>query len=567
MKKILLTIFTFCFALTAIAQSVYAPLNSDYYQLLDRYEIIQGYIPRNLHLTEKMVSRKQIAALADSIAIDSTLKLSSVDRFNIAYLQNDNWEWSNKTTGDSKKPFLKYLYQKQNAFAQYNSKDFRVQLNPVFYGGVGKENNSDVNYTYINSRGLEVRGDIDGKVGFYSYFADNQASLPMYVRNMSAQLSTNGRPIVPGEAYVKSSGPNYQKTDFITARGYVTFNLVKHISAQFGYDKQFIGNGYRSLILSDNSAAFPFLKITANVWRLQYTMLAAQMTANVTANDSYFQKKYFAYHRLGMNIGKRLNIGLFETIMYGSNDSTGRSGSFDIAYLNPVIFYRAAEQYNGSPDNVLIGGDFKWNIAKSVSIYGQGVLDEFKFSEIVSGKGWWANKWAAQAGIKYMNVFGIRNLDIRLETNVARPYTYTHSNNTTNYTNYLQAVAHPLGANFEEFIAELKFQPLKRFTFSGQVFVWQQGLDNATSNVGSNIFKDYTTYDHEYGNKIGQGIKQTVLLGNFVISYMVKHNLFLDLQLTVRNSHTAYTAGAKDVNESIVGGAIRWNLPKRFYAF
>ncbi len=567
MKHFVHTLFTaLLLSFTAIGQSVFAPLNQDYYYLIDRYEIKGSRIPANLHTTNKMISRSQIAELADSALADSAMKLSARDQFNLAYLQNDNWEWSgNGEGGDSKKPFLKYFYQKQNAFAQFHNKDFAVQLNPVFYGSIGKENDSDVRYTTLNSRGLEIRGSIDNKVGFYAMATDNQASFPIYVRNMISQLSTTGRPIVPGESYIKSTGANYRTTDFISARGYITFNLVKHIGFQFGYDKQFIGNGYRSLVLSDNSAAFPFLKVTANVWKLDYTMLVAQMTANVTPHDTYFRKKYFAYHRLGLNVGKKLNIGLFESICYGAQDSLGRT-SFDISYLNPVIFYRAAEQSNGSSDNIVLGADLKWNFARHFSFYSQLAFDEFKISEMRSGKGWWANKWALQGGLKYVDVLGLKNLDLQLEANVVRPYTYGHTDNVTNYSNYLQPLAHPLGANFEELIAIVRYQPLKRVTFTAQACAWRQGLDNDTSNVGANIFKpNRPDKGHEYGNKIGQGVKQTVLLGSLTMTYMIRHNLFIDLQYIYRKPKTEGVVNERTTNYASF--SLRWNLPKRFYAF
>ena len=50
--------------------------------------------------------------------------------------------------------------------------------------------------------------------------------------------------------------------DYFDARGYFTFNVTKYIDVAFGYDKNFIGNGYRSLFLSDfgNSNLVPETK-------------------------------------------------------------------------------------------------------------------------------------------------------------------------------------------------------------------------------------------------------------------------------------------------------------------
>ena len=46
---------------------------------------------------------------------------------------------------------------------------------------------------------------------------------------------------------------------------------------QFGHGKHFIGDGYRSLFLSDNSFNYPFLRIETKLGKLQYTNLYAEL--------------------------------------------------------------------------------------------------------------------------------------------------------------------------------------------------------------------------------------------------------------------------------------------------
>src|SRR5690606_40679865 len=83
---------------------------------------------------------------------------------------------------------------------------------------------------------------------------------------------------------------------------------------------------------------------------------------------------------------------------------------FNVGYLNPIIFYRSLEHQDGSLDNAMVGMDYKINFARHFSFYGQFMLDEFKLDEVLSGEGWWANKFGIQTGLKYINVFGIDNL-------------------------------------------------------------------------------------------------------------------------------------------------------------
>jgi hypothetical protein len=125
-----------------------------------------------------------------------------------------------------------------------------------------------------------------------------------------------------------------------------------------------------------------------------------------------YPKKYAALHHLDMGVTKWLNIGLFEGIVFGRKDH------FEFGYLNPVIFYRSAEQQNGSFDNSVAGLDAKANVAKKFQFYAQFLLDEFSLKEIRKGSGWWGNKWGLQVGVKYIDAFNIKNLDLQLEATV-----------------------------------------------------------------------------------------------------------------------------------------------------
>ena len=71
---------------------------------------------------------------------------------------------------------------------------------------------------------------------------------------------------MPGVGFYKTFKQN--GVDYFDARGYITFNAAKYIDFQFGYDKNFIGNGYRSMFLSDWGNSYLFLKINTRIWKL-----------------------------------------------------------------------------------------------------------------------------------------------------------------------------------------------------------------------------------------------------------------------------------------------------------
>ncbi|MTI23015.1 hypothetical protein E1176_18435 [Fulvivirga sp. RKSG066] len=545
---------------SSFSQSVNAPLNEDNYHWIDRYEIQSGRLSEDFHSSWRAYQRENIASFMEKVRRSNDL--SKVDRYNVNYLINDNWEWADSAYNESKKPILKHFYKVKSDLYHVDEPDFDLHVNPVLHLGGGMETAAEQN-TFINTRGVEVRGMVDKKVSFYSFIGENQVIFPEYVRDGIAENI-----VVPQEGFWKDFKSN--GVDFFTARGYLSFNATKHINLQFGHDRFKVGNGFRSMILSDNTPAYLFLKMNTKVWRINYTNLYTQLTADVfgnagglTGNDRY-PSKYMSMHHLSINISKKLNIGIFESVVYGV-DSTGVSADFDIQYLNPIIFYRSLEQQNGSPDNALLGLDFKWLALKGISIYGQLVLDEFLLENIKEGEGWWANKYGVQIGGEYINAFGIKNLDLQLEANLSRPYTYSHSSPYGSYSHYEQSLAHPLGANFNEIVGIMRFQPIPRLNIKAKLIKAEYGTDGVDENWGGDILKNNVTRQMNFNNQIGQGVSNDLLYGNLSFSYMLRHNLFIDLSHTYRKLDSE--DAANDATTNYTSGAIRWNIPQRLNEF
>jgi hypothetical protein len=234
-------------------------------------------------------------------------------------------------------------------------------------------------------------------------------------------------------------------------------------------------------------------------------------------------------------------------------------------YLNPVIFYRAIEQQNGSSDNVLLGFDVKWNAAKHLQLYGQFVLDELIVENLRAGNGWWGNKFAVQAGVKYVDAFGLPNLDLQAEVNVVRPYTYSHNTLYGSYSHYRQSLAHPLGANLYEVAGLVRYQPMGRLFLVAKLVHTVTGRDDGTTNYGGDMLKDNRTRQQDFGNKLAQGYRNTIVFGSASASYQLAHNLFIDTTVTLRNSRSALAYFNN--NSTITSVALRWNIPQRLYEF
>ena len=541
------------------AQSTNVPLNDDYYHWVDRYEIKSGRIAPELFTTVKPYKRDKLVAYVDSLKKRSEIFNSRADQFNYEYLRNDSWEWSRATTNDSRKPVLKGLYRKKSDLFFVDNAEFDLHVNPVLYLGLGTDSRLD-EPLYINTRGIELRGMVDRKIGFYTLVTENQMRVPSFANDY---IDTQG--VVPHEGFWKT----YKNggVDFLHARAYIDFNVSKSIYMQFGQDRTRVGPGFRSFFQSDFAAPNLFFRTNVKVWKLNYLFQFNRMTADNRSNvpSGRYPEKYMAMHHVSINIGKRLNLGLFESVVYSPKDSVNQN-TFDPSYLNPIIFMRAVEQQSGSNgDNAMVGMDFKWIVARGLSLYGQAVLDELKISELRAGNGWWANKFALQGGLKYIDVAGIDNLDLQLEANLVRPFTFSHSTQYASYSHYRQPIGHPLGANFTELVAIMRYQPLPRLQISATGFFASKGLDGPNENWGGDILKNNQTRQQEYDNAIGQGVAQRITYGNVLASYQVRHNVFLDFHFLFRQSESDLPAA--NVNTTATSVALRWNIASRTYEF
>lgn len=531
-QNILPGLFLILLAPVCFSQSTFIPLNDDYYHLIERYELKTGKFSRTFHSGVKPFERKAVMEFLNEVEQDPDLEFNEKDAANFRFMRWDNWEWTKDTLN-----VVRGDFQRQNERGRqrrwwahpadiysHRTDEFDIHVNFVTNNFLGKDNSLDRAIAY-SGRGVELRGIINKKLGFYTYVSDNQGYFPQYVQAYSDRLN------FPGEGLTKIG--EKKNADFFSARGYITFRPLKSINVQFGHDRNFFGNGFRSLHLSDNSAPYLFLKVNTRIGRFNYTNLWSSMINNQDQPypDLLRRKKYSAMHHLSVNITDKLNIGFFEAEVF-SRDSTG--GGFDVNYLNPVIFFRFVESYLGSSDNALLGMDFKWIAAKNTSIYGQVMIDEFLSRDLFSRDKSWTRKYAFQLGSKMVDAFRVANLDLQAEYNVVYPYTYSHRTGGTNYMHYKQPLAHPLEANFHELLGIVRYQLNERLSVFGTMMLANKGLDTYGRNYGGDLTLDYDTRVSSTGVTVGQGLGQKINLFDLRLSYMLRQHLFIDYRMMRR---------------------------------
>ena len=502
------------------------------------------------------------------LRVSKEAQLLYIDSTNTFYTLEETSYANSQYEIEESKPLLRYFYKNRAHFLQYNSEDFKISIDPIVNLRYGKDSEND-NILFQNTRGVKIRGLIDNKVYFYTSIYENQAKFNNYVDSYIAKFA-----VIPSngtyKSYDSSVIENLNGVDFHNAQAFVGVPISKHIAIEFGHGRHKIGNGYRSMLLSDFAQNYFYLRLNTQVWKFHYQNIFAELnpiSARLNPGDNLLPKKYMASHYLAYKPHKRFEIGLYESVVFDRVDH------FEFNYLNPIILYRSVEQFLDSPDNVLIGINASWIPLNRVQVYGQFLLDEFKFNELKSDRGWWANKYAIQIGAKVVEPFGIKNLVIQAEYNTATPYTYTHHRplaidstySTASYTNQGQSLAHPLGANFKEIMALVRFQPISRLSMQFKAFLIEQGEDAPGEFYGANINIPNTQRIMDYGNYTLQGIKAKTMLMEVNLSYEFFRNYYFDFDFIYRKKDSEMDS--RDMLTNYIGGGIRINMDRYTFDF
>ena len=452
----------------------------------------------------------------------------------------------------------------------YKQDDFEFTIDPLMNFEIGRDADYD-NLSWVNTRGIILNARLGKYVFVTTDFYENQAKFYDYRRDVVSSTKS-----IPGQSSYKTFKDDGY--DYAWADATISFQPDEHFDITFGHGKNFIGDGYRSMLLSDVAANYPYLRITTDFWNIKYVNLWAQFQ-DFTKHYDYghpHDKKWGSFNYLDWSVTPWLNVGFFEAVIWANADSLGHRG-FDINYANPVIFTRPVEFSVGSSDNALMGVTGKLTLWKNHVLYGQFIIDEFKLENVKAGIkhqfnksdstilwGWWANKWAMQMGYKTFDLFGLEHLDIQAEMNIARPFMYSHVTHIQNYGHFRQPIAHQLGSNFREFLLIGRYN-YKRLFVEAKYIHAMHGSDVDGINMGNNIFADYTSHGSEYYNEIGQGcnviLQNTSAKAAFLINPRTNMNVYVGF-----NRRSEESDGSKTTKNLITFG-LRTSLQNIYYDF
>ncbi|MGO1595378.1 MAG: gliding motility protein RemB [Sphingobacterium sp.] len=452
---------------------------------------------------------------------------------------------------DSDNWFLRKVFNEHLIQVEKEDHTFYLDVLPDFM--IGSELiDPDKRTTWLNTRGIQAGVTIGDKFTFYGNFFENQSVFPRYLDEYIQESM-----VVPGQAMSKQ---RYERTkDWMYATANLTYDFSDYLQVTLAYDKNHIGDGYRSVLLSDFSSNYSHLKLTGTIGNVQYTSIWAYMNDPRNPRVDSLNSggrfgdgiKWGAFQYLDYNVTNRLSLGFFQSVIWSNSNQAGHRG-FDFNYFNPVLFLRPVENNNiSSPDKMFLGLNAKYKVLNNATVYGQFLLGEFTAKEFFAGDGYKHNKWGAQLGAKAFNIFGVNRLNVLGEYNFVRPYTYQHYVSISNYSNRGEPLAHPTGANFRELIGIANYS-WNRFDFSVQGVYNRYGTDPEDSfggriNFGGDIFQSYNTAPNTHGNTIGQGVRNDLFYADLRAAYVLnpKYNLRFEVGYTQRYNRTEGMATQK----------------------
>jgi hypothetical protein len=383
-------------------------------------------------------------------------------------------------------PFLdKVIYDHLIHVRSKEKGEYEIKVDPLLNFEVGKDSEDTLRRKlYTNTRGFIASGSIGKDFYFETMLSENQSMFPNYLETASRSIG-----VVPGQGRWKTF--KVRGYDYAFSSGFFSYQPCKNLNIQAGHGKHKIGQGYRSLLLSDNAFNYPYVRITQQ-WlkgRVQYTNIYASFMNLVNSSEKIvpnterlFQKKAASFQHLSLNFTKWLNLGFFQGMMWRVGDKNNVQ-HFEWQYFNPVIFTNLAFYGLNDRNNILIGSDLNIKVTKRISVYGQLMADDLSNTRTIG------NGIGYQAGIKYFDAFRIKNLFLQAEYNDVSESSYTSPiTDTSNqsYSHYNQNIAYTPGYG-KEFVGILDYK-FQRFTF------------NARYNYQYFTYLNYDLYTNQYVN-------------------------------------------------------------------
>ncbi len=469
-------IFAFLFlAVTARAQSEHVPAVHPVYDYLLHMET-KGML-KHFSLSDIPLQRKDVIAALK--AIDS--RRTSLSRAEAATLDDYLTEFEivkrnnvvlfESASDSSQILFRGLVSDDEKLIYRYRDSSNNVSFYPLAsIEYIQRYKNSTTNSAALGNLGFRLHGTLGNCLGYYLQVTNGTlVSGDKSVALEDSRLSHN----------VKFADLN---SDFDFTESHVQFDY-DWFFASVGRENRKLGAGLgTSLFQSTNAPPHDQFNIGVKFSNFTYkfthhSLLGINESTTEFGATTFIPSKYASTHRFAIKPSWG-EVGFWEHVIYSGRD-------LDLAYLNPLSFFKSLEHSLHDRDNSVMGLDATIRFADNVQFKGSFLLDDIIFSEI--GNGYWANKTAMNAGLVFSF---IDNVNIGAEYSRVEPYTYSHFSARNSFTNDSLVYGAGLMPNSDEFALMIQYWWGNRYPVKAKLSYIQHGEniysgDSLIKNVGS----------------------------------------------------------------------------------
>lgn len=383
-----------------------------------------------------------------------------------------------------------WLFKKH--WVNFSNSQGSISISPMVDFTLGKETtDSSGQRLFRNTRGVYVEGELLKRIGFNFFFAENQARFMNYESDYfrsrgekyvgSANYSTQNA-VIPGGSRTKPFKGN--AFDYAYSMGSIHFQATKHVDLEFGNTPQFIGVGYRSLMLSDNGLGALFFRTKWKIsecWSYQMmfrknnNLYRKPLTQQV---ESAYESKLFGMTYLTFKPISNVSISLFSAGNQLRGDSLVKHGValqmiVPIPLIQNDLLFGNSALFNGISG---INIDFA---LKQTRFYGQLVVDKIGQKHVIAG----------QLGAHFFKIASVKNLHAQVEVNVIPKDFFADKNPKLSYSHFNLPLAHIKGNNVGEIIFRADYEVKRVFLAVKSVYYAGLSGNDSIPMTSNSIFE------------------------------------------------------------------------------
>jgi hypothetical protein len=532
------------------AQVGFVEYNNPVYDFLERMSsqhLINGYnsfvIPKTRteiagHLSNLIPKQNKLSDIDRKIFDDLLIEFEYDINGSSKYLESKLTDFQLSNLFSENEKFL-YSYTDTNDVSIFMN--LEGSLENIFYRNdeIGKNYNS-----FLGVMGGSIRASFLNKFGFYIHATNGIVKGDKEAARFKDQLNRN---------FKFNELQSDQETYFDETEGYflADFNYVKF---SIGRNRNTIGYGIQKSILSSSAPMMDHLGLQINYKFLSFSWMHAKILGPQNAlSDSTFgtirtiTDKYFVTHRLSFNLGRDLNFGFGENIIYADR-------SLDFSYLNPFNFYKTVEHANKDRDNSQIFFDAVNNSIKGLKFYTEIIIDDIDFSKL--GTDWYGNQALINIAAYSTQLNSLLPIDFKLQYLRIDPYFYSHRLAQNNFTNDDAPLGSSIEPNSESLIFQVNYRPHYRVRLSLNFRYTDHGANELNEdgtisvNHGGDILYGHRSFDSINAGLL-DGVKEVKRVFSFVGVYEPINNYFVRLNVKFVNSDLQNNIQVNDLFTSV----------------